>query len=103
VIRKSRWYIIAILSVAFIIDVPRFFEIDFVTSSSNRTAAANATEAAAGSMFQYGLSNLRKNQTFITAYTLWFRLISTAALPFALTLFFNLGILIYYKKNRYVS
>ena len=44
--------------------------------------------------------SFRKNTTYITVYTLWLRLIFTAALPFTLMLFFNLMILLYYRRNR---
>ena len=85
--RRARYYIIAILIVSAAIDIPRFFEIEAETDKNGEFVA-----------FIY--SKLRKNKTYIKAYTLWFRLVATAALPFFLMLFFNLRILIYYRKNR---
>ena len=69
------------------IDIPRFFEIEAETDKN-------------GDFVAFIYSQLRKNKTYIKAYTLWFRLVATAALPFFLMLFFNLRILIYYRKNR---
>jgi hypothetical protein len=85
--RRARYYIIAILFVSAAIDIPRFFEIEAETDHQGQFVA-----------FIY--SKVRKNKTYIKAYTLWFRLVATAALPFFLMLFFNLRILIYYRKNR---
>ena len=89
VIRKSRYYICAILLLALLVDSPRLVEISY--KPGNETA--NTT-------LSFGYSDVRKDQTYITVYTLWIRLIVTAALPFILLMFFNLGILVYYKKNR---
>jgi hypothetical protein len=67
--------------------IPRFFEIEAETNADGEFVA-----------FIY--SKLRKNRSYIKAYTLWFRLVATVAIPFFLMLFFNLRILIYYRKNR---
>ncbi len=88
-IRKSRYYIGVILLLGCLVDAPRFLEIDL--KPANETA--NTT-------LSFGYSELRTNQTYITVYTLWIRMIATAGLPFLLMMFFNLGILVYYKRNR---
>jgi hypothetical protein len=46
-------------------------------------------------------TKLRNDKTYVTVYTLWFRLIATAVVPFCLMLFCNVGIIFYYRKNRY--
>ena len=79
--------IVGILAVSTVVDAPRFFEL---TPAIDRNGDTNG--------FEY--TDLRKNHFFVTVYTLWFRLIVTAALPFVLMVFFNVRILIYYKKNR---
>lgn len=48
-------------------------------------------------------TEIRKNKLYITVYTLWFRLIATAVVPFALLCFFNIKILVFYRKNRQVT
>ena len=88
--RRARYYIIAILVVSAAIDIPRFFEIEAEVDRQGQFVA-----------FVY--TKVRKNKTYIKAYTLWFRLVATAAIPFFLMLFFNLRILIYYRKNRLVA
>lgn len=60
----------------------------------------HVTDSTTGEVIGFGYSDLRKDQGYIQAYTLWLRLFLTAALPFSLMLFFNLKILIYYKRNR---
>ncbi len=109
VIRKSRYYICAILLLATFIDFPRFLETKAVYNNS--TGIFEKFEytdmrwdlrlLTSSSFAIIAIDLLRKNTTYITVYTLWFRLISTAALPFTLMLFFNLKILIYYRRNRY--
>lgn len=43
---------------------------------------------------------LRTDGTYIVFYFMWFRLISTIALPFGLMLYFNIKVFSYYKQNR---
>ena len=69
------------------VDAPRLLEL---TPAVDRNGDVNGFEYTA----------LRRNKLYVTLYTLWFRLLVTAALPFLLMVFFNLRILIYYKKNR---
>lgn len=45
-------------------------------------------------------SPLRTNGTFILAYVMWYRLLTTIALPFTLMLFFNIKVFSYYKQNK---
>ena len=54
-----------------------------------------------GQIIGFTYTQLRNNQTYINYYTLWFRLITTAIIPFILMLICNLGIIVYYRKNRY--
>ena len=56
-----------------------------------------------GQIIGFTYTQLRNNQTYINYYTLWFRLITTAIIPFILMLICNLGIIVYYRKNRYVE
>ena len=53
-----------------------------------------------GEMIGFVYTQLRNNQTYITVYTLWFRLVTTAIIPFVLMLICNLGIIFYYRKNK---
>lgn len=85
-VKKARYYIMAILIISAVVDVPRFFEL---TSAIDSNGVVNG--------FEY--TELRTNKVYVTLYTLWFRLIVTAALPFVLMVFFNVRILIYYKKH----
>ena len=66
----------------------RFFELDY-------------TMDPAGHITGFGYSDLRKHETYVVAYTLWFRLVTTAIIPFLVMLCCNLGIIIYYRRNRY--
>ena len=68
----------------------RFLEIDPLMDEKNITVIG----------FTY--SDLRTDRTYITAYTLWFRLFATAVVPFCIMLFCNAAIIFYYRKNRYV-
>ena len=79
VTKKARYYVVAILLISAIVDVPRFFEL-------------TPTIDAEGAFQGFDYTDLRKNPLYITLYTLWFRLIVTAALPFILMVFFNLRI-----------
>ena len=88
-VKKARYYITAILIMSAIVDLPRFFELKPTTDKNGITIDGG---------FEY--TNLRKNKLYVTAYTLWFRLFFTLALPFVLMVFFNVRILIYYKRNR---
>ena len=69
---------------------PRFFEIQPTWNDE-------------GQIIGFTYTQLRNNQTYINYYTLWFRLITTAIIPFILMLICNLGIIVYYRKNRYVQ
>ena len=89
VTKKARYYILVILGISAIVDVPRFFEL-----------TPDLDEGGVFNGFSY--TELRQNPVYITLYTLWFRLIVTAALPFILMVFFSLRILFYYRKNRWV-
>ena len=89
VTKKVRYYILVILLISAIVDVPRFFEL-----------TPDIDDEGVFQGFTY--TELRKNPRYITVYTLWFRLIVTAALPFVLLVFFTLRILIYYRGNGYV-
>ena len=68
----------------------RFLEIDPLMDAENTTVIG----------FTY--SDLRTDSTYLTAYTLWFRLFATAVVPFCIILFCNAAIVFYYRKNRYI-
>ena len=87
VVRKARYYVIGILVISTVIDLPRFFELTTMTDKEGNIAG-----------FVY--TKLRNDPTYITAYIVWFRLIVTAALPLVLMVFFNVKILIYFKRHR---
>ena len=53
-----------------------------------------------GAVSGFAYTKLRNDKTYVTVYTLWFRLIATAVVPFLLMLFCNVGIIFYYRKNR---
>ena len=90
VTKKVRYYILVILLISAIVDVPRFF--------------ALTPDIDDEGVFQgFAYTELRQNPLYITVYTLWVRLIVTAALPFILMVFFTFRILIYYRGNEYVS
>ena len=86
VTKKVRYYIFVILLISAIVDVPRFFEL-----------TPDIDEDGVWQGFAY--TNLRKNPLYLTVYTLWFRLIVTAALPFVLMVVFTLRILYHYRGN----
>ena len=48
----------------------------------------------------FDYTNLRKDQTYVKVYTLWYRLVMTAAIPFSLMVFLNFRIVVYYRKNK---
>ncbi len=75
------------MAIIILIDAPRFLEMQPILDDDGNVKAFVYTE-------------IRRNKTYIQVYTLWFRLIATAALPFILMLFFNLRILKYYRENR---
>ena len=91
-VKKARYYIFAILVISAVVDLPRFFELKPVTDKDGTDIDG---------VFEY--TELRRDKVYVTAYTLWARLVFTAVLPFVLMVFFNLRILIYYKRNRYVK
>ncbi len=68
----------------------RFFEIDHIFGDDDKISG-------------FGYSPLRKDETYVKFYTLWFRLITTGVIPFLIMLWCNLGIIIYYRRNRLVS
>ncbi|XP_040583670.1 FMRFamide receptor [Lepeophtheirus salmonis] len=88
--RHSRYYIIAITCISLIIDFPRFFEI-------------GSTRVGEDGKVRFTYSELRKNELYLTFYILWFRLFSTAAVPFVLMLFFNYKILKHYRRNSFIN
>ena len=91
-VKKARYYIFAILVISAVVDLPRFFELKPMTDKNGIDIDG---------VFEY--TELRRDKVYVTAYTLWARLLFTAVVPFVLMVFFNLRILIYYKRNRYVS
>ena len=91
-VKKARYYIFAILVISAVVDLPRFFELKPMTDKNGIDIDG---------VFEY--TELRRDKVYVTAYTLWARLVFTAVLPFVLMVFFNLRILIYYKRNRYVT
>ena len=90
-VKKARYYIFAILVISAVVDLPRFFELKPMTDKDGIDIG----------LFEY--TELRRDKVYVTAYTLWARLLFTAVVPFVLMVFFNLRILIYYKRNRYVN
>ncbi len=108
--RKFRFYVIAIFGACILIDAPRFFEVRVSPSECARACCAGSprsmfsspktvTEPDGAVGFEY--SDLRTNPTYIVAYIMWYRLLTTIALPFGLMMFFNLKVFTYYKRNRY--
>ena len=87
VVRKARYYVLGILLITIIVDAVRFFEL-------------TPTYDINGSLNGFDYTKLRKNQTYVKVYTLWFRLVMTAAIPFVLMVFLNLKIMLYFKRNR---
>ena len=53
-----------------------------------------------GEFSGFDYTNLRKDQTYVKVYTLWYRLVMTAAIPFSLMVFLNFRIVVYYRKNK---
>ena len=45
-------------------------------------------------------TKLRKSRDYVVAYHLWYRIITTIALPFFAMMYCNICIFNYYKKNR---
>ncbi|TRY77850.1 hypothetical protein TCAL_06148 [Tigriopus californicus] len=86
-IRRSRYYICTIVLISIIVDAPRFFEINGVLHE--------------GRVVDFKYSKLRTNQYYITIYTLWTRMVVTAAGPLLMMVFFNCRILHYYRKNSF--
>ncbi|TRY74638.1 hypothetical protein TCAL_15614, partial [Tigriopus californicus] len=87
--RKFRFYVIGIFLACLAIDLPRFFEVQSIMEDGEAVGV------------EY--SPLRTNGTFILAYVMWYRLLTTIALPFALMLFFNIKVFSYYKQNNLQS
>ena len=87
VVRKARYYIFGILFITLIVDASRFFELQ-------------PTFEEDGELNGFEYSSLRKHQTYVKVYTLWFRLIMTATVPTILMVFLYMRIAAYFRKNK---
>ena len=78
---------LGILLITIAVDAFRFFEL-------------TPTFDQDGEFSGFDYTNLRKDQTYVKVYTLWYRLVMTAAIPFSLMVFLNFRIVVYYRKNK---
>lgn len=85
--RKLRVYLIVLTCLCLAIDSPRFFEIESVFDEQ-------------GNYLRFQYTQLRRSRTYILAYFMWYRLITTVALPFAIMLYCNIRVFLYYKHNK---
>ena len=103
-VRKSRFYILGIFLIVAFVDTPRYLKLLYLMTCkfkySFRFLELETLWNENGEATGFTYSKLRKNKTYLTVYTLWYRLITTAILPFILMFLFNLGIICYYRKNR---
>lgn len=54
----------------------------------------------AGNYVRFQYTSLRRNRSYIMVYFMWYRLITTVALPFLTMMFCNLRVFLYYKRNK---
>ena len=82
--RKAWFYIIPVVIMAFLLNSPKFFEIEIHYETDKTTNETYPT---------YRPTQLRTNEHYIKGYQMWTRLFSTALIPVASLLFLNIQIM----------
>ena len=82
--RKAWFYIIPVVIMAFLLNSPKFFEIEINYETDKTTNETYPT---------YRPTQLRTNEHYIKGYQMWTRLFSTALIPVASLLFLNIQIM----------
>merc|ERR1712198_615641 len=88
--RKAWFYIVPVVFTSVALNLPKFFEIQLGKNYVNITTANNETTEIWRP--SYGQTDLRQNETYIMAYTMWTRTFSTAVIPVGLLLILNMRI-----------
>ena len=113
--RKSWFYILPVLLLSFMLNIPKFLEGEirwypendtFQGDDLNLTSSDYVEEEVRVSVPAYRPTELRKDSNYIKFYKTYFRLFSTAVIPFLALIFINLRIiadLSHMKPKRFGS
>lgn len=84
--RKFRFYLVGIVFLTFAIESPRFFEIEGYQRNGT---------------YSYKYAKHRWSASYVTYYSMWFRLFATALVPLVALIYFNAKIFVYYRENNF--
>lgn len=84
-------YVIPVLLLSIVLNIPKFMEVRFTWTPveyENGTVVENVTEYT----MDFELTELRDNPQYIRYYIMWTQLITTGIIPMGALIYFNFGI-----------